>query len=62
MDPLSEIVDADPAVLENRLAVLLRIEGAVDTPQKLEYIVTVLESRSSRSKGLELSINRMANP
>lgn len=61
-EALSEILDADPNVLENRLAVLLRIEGAVDTSQKLEFIINSLESRAGRSKGLELSINRMSDP
>lgn len=60
-DALEEILDADPAVLENRLSVLLRIEGAVGTPQKLDYIIGALEARAGRSKGLELSVNRMAD-
>lgn len=61
-DAMEEILDADPAVLENRLSVLLRIEGAVETPQKLDYIISTLESRAGRSKGLDLSVNRMADP
>lgn len=61
-EAIAEILNADPGVLENRLSVLLRIEGAVETPQKLDYIVTTLETRVGRSKGLELSINRMAEP
>lgn len=60
---MEEIVDADPSVLETRLSVLLRIEGAVDTPQKLEYIISGLEARSGgQLKGLELTVNRMAEP
>lgn len=59
---MEEILDADPAVLENRLSVLLRIEGAVETPQKLDYIISTLEARAGRSKGLDLSVNRMADP
>ena len=59
---IEEILDADPAVLENRLSMLLRIEGAVETPQKLDYIISSLESRAGRSKGLDLSVNRMADP
>ncbi|CAN0272693.1 unnamed protein product, partial [Ectocarpus sp. 4 AP-2014] len=62
-DAVEEILDADPAVLENRLSVLLRIEGAVETPQKLDYIASALEARAGRSgKGLELCVNRMAEP
>lgn len=61
-EAIEEILDADPGVLENRLSVLLRIEGAVETPQKLDYIVTTLEARAGRTKGLELSINRMSEP
>lgn len=57
-----ELLDADPSVLENRLSVLLRIEGAVETPQKLDFILSSMESRAGGDKGLELSINRMAEP
>lgn len=68
---MEEILDADPVVLEHRLSVLLRIEGAVDTPQKLDYIVSAMENRAGGgsgggghggSKRLELSVNRMAEP
>lgn len=59
---MEEILEADPALLENRLSVLLRIEGAVETPQKLDYMVTTLEARAGRSTGLDLSVNRMADP
>lgn len=68
---LEELLDADPVVLENRLSMLLRVDGAVDTPQKLDYIVSAIENRAGggnggggggRGKGLELSVNRMSDP
>lgn len=58
-DAVDNLLDADPAVLENRLAVLLRIEGTVDTPQKLDYIVAALGARAGGSKGLDITVDRM---
>lgn len=58
---IEELLDADPAVLENRLSVLLRIEGAVETPQKLDFILSCIDNRAGGDKGLEISVNRMAD-
>ncbi|CAM9994795.1 unnamed protein product, partial [Choristocarpus tenellus] len=54
---IEELLDADPNALENRMSPLLRIEGAVHTPQKVDYIRSSVDAKGQGT--VNLSLNRM---